>query len=891
MGSPVLRDPSAMTDADLRAEFQALEAAADRASLPDPAVFLRRVVPGYRYRPHLKVITHQLQRIASKEIDRLLIKMPPQTGKTLTAVVGGSVWWLANHKTDRVVIGSYGDSLAVDRGRESKKLVEDSGHRFGLHIARGLAQVQDWQTTTGGGVRSVGIGTGITGRRGDIAFIDDPHKSREEADNVRFRDRAYRWLSADIISRLSPGAPVVMIMTPWHPDDLAARVTADEGTTDQGGRWQVIRMPAFCDDPDHDPIGRSAGEPIPHPRIRVSDKAAAAAHWQDKRRSSTTQDWHSLYMCNPQPAEGALLERKLLRERRCYTTGGCETRATRAAVAVDPSGGGRDTAGIIGGYLGVDKRLYLTHDMSGHMASDAWARAACTLAVDTDADLIIVEKNFGGDMATLTVRTAWSALQREERNTAREAIIATDPLLPVREVERRIDQMDLRYARLCPRIKAVSARKNKVLRAAPVAQQWVEDRVRTAAYLPEVEEEWCIAGGELVSTRRGLVPIELVRVGDQVVTRFGWRSVMWSGQTGVKETLAITMSDGRTLRCTGNHELWVDGKGWTRADEVEKSDRMITWCERKPETTSISEEIGTIWQKMGTTREVPLKASESNIGYSTVQYGPPATDKYHPDTSSGIGMAISPTTTSAISWPSPTVRPDDGSNSKASASTVDQTATTRELSRSTGNAYFTEPSGQLTTAQSLTESTSTTKTRTVPTTTSTTSEPWQKGSTYADTRPSPSERQRRTPQQDRKDGVTNGRGVNRGQSSALNVECPTRQSDRGPSTAQQPAGIGIVTVARVAKGDRLPVYDLTVDKNHEFFANGILVHNCTWQEGSSDSPGRIDASVYLAYALLPLPKGGSGGAAAPGGGSLPTTGTSPLDRGGNSGGGFGPLGR
>jgi len=63
----------------------------------------------------------------------------------------------------------------------------------------------------------------------------------------------------------------------------------------------------------------------------------------------------------------------------------------------------------------------------------------------------------------------------------------------------------------------------------------------------------------------------------------------------------------------------------------------------------------------------------------------------------------------------------------------------------------------------------------------------------------------------------------------------------------------------------------------------------TWQEGSSDSPGRIDASTYLAYALLPIPKGGSGGAAAPGG-SLPTTGSSPLDRGGSAG-GFGPLAR
>jgi hypothetical protein len=69
----------------------------------------------------------------------------------------------------------------------------------------------------------------------------------------------------------------------------------------------------------------------------------------------------------------------LLRERRCYQHGnpggGCSTPSI-VAVAVDPSGGGRDTAGIVGGYLGLDGRLHLTHDQSGVMPSADWARAA-----------------------------------------------------------------------------------------------------------------------------------------------------------------------------------------------------------------------------------------------------------------------------------------------------------------------------------------------------------------------------------------------------------------------------------------------------------------------------------------------------------------------------------
>lgn len=485
----LFRDRSALTDTELVDEIKRLNQQEDKDALSDPASLLRRLLPQYQVRPHLQVITDHMRRIATGEIDRLLITVPPQTGKTLTAVVGGSVWWLANHPADRVIIGSYGDRLAIARGRESKKLIKEHGYRFGLQLDRGTEQ--DWQLTTGGGVLSVGVGAGVTGQAGNIVFIDDPHKSREEADSRRMRDRVERWLSADILSRMSPGAPLVIILTRWHEDDIAARVMAQEGTTAQGGRWHVLRMPALCDDPEHDPLGRKAGDPLPHPRIPTDDVAAALAHWQDKRIGSSVQDWHALYQCDPHPAEGALLERQLLRDRRCFADNPSRnTRATRSAVAVDPSGGGRDTAGIIGGYLGSDRRLYITHDRTAIMPSSSWSKAACQLAHEIDADVIVFESNFGGDQALSLIRTAWDALRVEHREQARVALLEDEPHLPAREVERRLDRARLPYSGLCPRIKSVRARKNKRLRADPIAQKWIEDLIRTGAYLPELEEEW-----------------------------------------------------------------------------------------------------------------------------------------------------------------------------------------------------------------------------------------------------------------------------------------------------------------------------------------------------------------------------------------------------------------
>jgi hypothetical protein len=435
-----------------------------RAELVDVVALAAHLDPRYQVRAHVQVIARELAALEQGAFDRLLINCPPQVGKSVTAVEWGAFWWLCLHPTTRIVIGCYGDDLAVRRGKAIRRLIERHGAQYGLHLERGSASMKDWTLTSGGGVRSVGVGSGITGHDAELIFIDDPIAGRQDADSKKKRDSTAEWYSADILSRQSPGCPIVMIQTPWHEDDLRARVVQDEGDIAAGGRWRVVVMPALCTHPDTDPLGRQSGDPIPHPKIAEGNTTALLKHWHSLKASVSARDWQSLWQCDPKPNEGALLSWQLLRERRCYEHGRNDCAAPRiVAVAIDPSGGGRDTAGIIGGYLGEDGRCHISHDRSGVMPSDLWARVACELAVETDADRFIIEKNFGGDMALLTLRTAWDALRREDPD---------------------------RFGVLVPRIVDVNARRNKQLRAEPVAQQWKEGRVVTSAYLPDVESEW-----------------------------------------------------------------------------------------------------------------------------------------------------------------------------------------------------------------------------------------------------------------------------------------------------------------------------------------------------------------------------------------------------------------
>lgn len=454
--------------ADLTAAFRA----AARDALASPSDLATFCDPSYRRPPHVDLISAELAELGTGTFDRLMVRTPPQVGKTRTAAVWMPFWWLAHHPDHRVLIGSYSNTLAVARGRQIRKLVDTHGWRYGLTREYGEGTVADWALTDGGGVKSAGVGGGLTGSPGDFGVIDDPHKGRQEAESRVIRERVWEWYSGDFLSRLSPGAPLILIMTPWHEDDLSARVLDQEGRTDEGGGWRVIDLPAFAG--PNDPLGREPGDPLTHPKIPTDDVAALRAFWEGKRARTNARNWSSIYMLNPKPLTEALVTKDMVRERTHIPP---PAKPRRAVVAVDPSGGGRDNAGIVGGFLGDDRRGYVTHDRSVHGPSELWGRATVYLAAEIDADKVVFEKNFGGDQAEFVIKKSWEAARREAQERRNNGV-EPEPLDHVFLTKR------------CPLIAGVSAKKNKQLRAEPIAQLINDDRLRFGAHMPEQATQW-----------------------------------------------------------------------------------------------------------------------------------------------------------------------------------------------------------------------------------------------------------------------------------------------------------------------------------------------------------------------------------------------------------------
>ena len=71
--------------------------------------------------------------------------------------------------------------------------------------------------------------------------MDDPIKTRQDADSPTIRDRVWEEWQNSLKSRFAAGAKVIVIMTPWHEDDLAGRLLRQEIHVEQ------LRLPVEAD--------------------------------------------------------------------------------------------------------------------------------------------------------------------------------------------------------------------------------------------------------------------------------------------------------------------------------------------------------------------------------------------------------------------------------------------------------------------------------------------------------------------------------------------------------------------------------------------------------------------------------------------------------------------
>lgn len=250
--------------------------------------------------PALDLIDERLVHAFNTPDSRLILSMPPQEGKSQRASRRFPLWCLTQNPDLRVAIASYEANIARRWGRAIRDDITQHTDMLSLNVRPDLSAQHEWQLQgRDGGVFTAGVGGAMTGRPVDLLLIDDPVKGREQADSPTIREKTWDWWTDTALTRLAPGAPVILILTRWHEDDLAGRLMAQ----DPGG-WEFLNIPAEADhrpeNGETDPLGREPGE------FMISARGRTTAQWQARKRASGPKTWASLYQGRPSPDEGGM---------------------------------------------------------------------------------------------------------------------------------------------------------------------------------------------------------------------------------------------------------------------------------------------------------------------------------------------------------------------------------------------------------------------------------------------------------------------------------------------------------------------------------------------------------------------------------------------------------
>ena len=210
-------------------------------------------------------------------------------------------WYVGKNPDAKVIMISYNDEFATKFCRRNRDKVETYGKRIFNGGIGSKASANEFELKAGAGVViSRGALSGVTGNGANLMIIDDPIKTREEAESENHRNKIWdEWLNS-WQTRLAPNAKVILIMTRWHLDDLAGRILKS------GNSVREINFPVECIT-ERDILGRTYGDAL-FPEIGRDNKWLA-----DFKKGFTTSEgnraWTALYMGRPTNEEGGIFKR------------------------------------------------------------------------------------------------------------------------------------------------------------------------------------------------------------------------------------------------------------------------------------------------------------------------------------------------------------------------------------------------------------------------------------------------------------------------------------------------------------------------------------------------------------------------------------------------------
>ena len=214
---------------------------------------------------------------------------------------------------------SHTQKLATSFGRRVRNVVRSNRYKqvFRTRLDPESKSAGRWDTVQDdredrrrGSYLAAGVGSGIAGFRAGLGLIDDPVRSREDADSEIVSESNWNWYLNDFRTRLLPDAGIIIINTRWVEHDICGRILP-EGYNGESGiitsrdgqeDWLVISIQALCERED-DILERKIGESYWPGYVRQE-------LLERERIIQLPRAWAALYQQRPNPDEGDYYSRE-----------------------------------------------------------------------------------------------------------------------------------------------------------------------------------------------------------------------------------------------------------------------------------------------------------------------------------------------------------------------------------------------------------------------------------------------------------------------------------------------------------------------------------------------------------------------------------------------------
>lgn len=257
--------------------------------------------------PHHVEICKKLNEIllCKHKTNNLIINIPPRHSKSELAVVSFIAYAYALNPACEFMHLSSSEELINRNVTHIRNILESEIYKLMFPDVKLTNNAKGSITTTKNGIlyaapffgQITGFGCGElkSDKFAGAMIIDDPIKTQDAMSDIK-RDRInFTWTNTLESRKNDENTPVIVIMQRVHPDDFCGYLIKNEGTVEEGGKWDIVSMPAILDEGTDNE--RALWE------LRKPLKSLK------KLREKNSWVFETQYQQNPKPLEGLLYEK------------------------------------------------------------------------------------------------------------------------------------------------------------------------------------------------------------------------------------------------------------------------------------------------------------------------------------------------------------------------------------------------------------------------------------------------------------------------------------------------------------------------------------------------------------------------------------------------------